>query len=62
MRIRPLRTLRARWRADRRDRAVDAAWQAEVAEQEAVRREATRREILAALTEHDERRRLGGTR
>jgi hypothetical protein len=57
MRIRPLRTLLARWRAARRDRAVDAAWQADVAEQEAIRRQ-----VLAALDAHDERRRLGGSR
>jgi hypothetical protein len=57
VRIWPLTTLWARWRVDRCDRAVDTAWTAQVAEQEA-----TRREILAALDEHAERRRLGGPR
>lgn len=56
MRIRPLRTLWARRRERRRDAAVDAAWQADVARA----REA--REILAAIDDHYERRRLGSTR
>jgi hypothetical protein len=57
MRIRSLRTLWTRWRDQRCDRAVDAAWTAQVAEQEA-----TRREILDALDADAERRRLGGPR
>jgi hypothetical protein len=56
MRMWPLTTLLTRWRADRRDRAVDAAWQADV---DRAREE---RQILAAIGDHYERRRLGGPR
>jgi hypothetical protein len=50
MRIWPFTMLWTRWRTDRRDRAVDAAWQAQAREHQAARRR-----ILDAAHRDDDR-------